>query len=207
MKRLFFIAVLSFAIFLPTTVFAQEQEILPAPFGLKWGMNKQEIEKLNVVLEKRGKHGTISAYRTDSLPKNLSDHDYYFLFLDDRYGLSKVTYISKDITGDIYGAEGKEKYSRLKKKLTGKYGIPKTYEFIGNELYDESDEFYQCLKYDGCGAYTSHFELKNNNAIALELLGVKRGEGVIRLIYESDLFIKVKTEEEANIDVSDEDAL
>ena len=65
---------------------------------------------------------------------------------------------SEDITNDAFGSKGKEMYDDIKSKLKNKYGEPtENFEFVGLRLYDESDEFYQCLSYDGCGMWTSFF--------------------------------------------------
>lgn len=62
---------------------------------------------------------------------------------------------SEDIENDTYGSEGKEKYENIKTSLRKKYGLPTLkLEVSGLTLWNEPDEFYQCLDYDGCGVCT-----------------------------------------------------
>lgn len=70
----------------------------------------------------------------------------------------------------------------MKSKLTAKYGTPtNSYEYIGRKLWDEYDEFYQCLAYSGCGAWISLFESKAGESIALQLNASVAGKVLSRL--------------------------
>jgi hypothetical protein len=115
--------------------------------------------------------------------------------------------ISKDITGDIYGTDGKEQYSDLKSKLTKKYDIPDSYEYVGRKLWDEPDEFYQCLAYPGCGTYASFFETKSGETVSIALKGLGRGKGYLKITYEGPSWSDAVDAYRNKESKSDEDAL
>ncbi|ORQ01223.1 hypothetical protein B7971_18490, partial [Vibrio cholerae] len=103
--------------------------------------------------------------------------------------LVKVAAMSTDFTDDIYGLKGKSNYEQVKSLLTKKYGSPSThYERVGGDLYDDADEFYQCLDYSGCGAYLSIFDYAGG-VISVQLKGKRRGEGFLTIGYESPQFL------------------
>ena len=178
------------------------------PFGIIWGKSISETEALGVSCGEKVKKDRFTICKTTKLPKNLSISEQYALYFDKKYNLQKVTMVSKDITGDIYGSDGKEKYADLKTKLSKKYGEPtNSLEYVGGKLWNEADEFYQCLAYPGCGAYVSLFQSKSGVAVVLELEGLGRGRGYISITYEgpswSDAVDAYKNKESK----SDEDAL
>ncbi len=88
-----------------------------------------------------------------------------------------------------------------------KYVFDKEYKITGVSLYKESDEFYECLKYPGCGTWMSSYNTSSKK-ISLQLIGKSRGVGYIRIIMEAvpefhDYLIK----HERMINSSDKDAL
>jgi hypothetical protein len=92
--------------------------------------------------------------------------------------------IGKTLTSDIYGTEGKKTYNAIKRSLQKKYGDAETsVERIALKLYKESDEFYQCLSYDGCGYYLSYWE-GSFGGVELSINGLRRGEGWMKLMYD-----------------------
>ena len=178
------------------------------PFGLGWGMSEQDTKILGVNCEEKTTQSRITVCKTTSLPKNLSISDQYALYIDGKYQLQKVTMISEIISNDIYGSEGKEIYFDLKNKLSNKYGKPSdSFEYVGDELYDESDEFYQCLAYEGCGYYLSFYKDSSGETITLEIEGIRRGSGYISLSYEGPSWGAVVDEHNNKKSDSDEDAL
>lgn len=187
---------------LPLTAFGQDS--FPAPFGLSWEMSEAELKEVGFT--HAGDTGGFSLYTSVSAPKAWSKGDrYYGIVYKGR--LVKLTANSTDFSGDIYGSEGKRAYNQLKKILTDKYGAPSTqYERIGLKLYDDSDEFYQCLEYSGCGMYTSLFNF-DRGSIGISLKGKRRGEGYLNIAYESPSFSVAKDEIARGDISSDEDAL
>jgi hypothetical protein len=184
MKRavcaMFFLLIGNFAI-------AQE-----APFGLYWGEDAQKIKSRSVVLIEKRRDGAFTQYHTTSTPRHLSSTETYSLLVHDRYGLVKITSYSRNISNDIAGIDGKRIYNELKAAISDKYGPAKDqFEYSGRKLYKEYDEFYQCLRYQGCGTWSSFWgNAEGRGAISVELKGLTRGVGFVVLSYEGPNFDK-----------------
>lgn len=186
------------------TGLATAQESFPAPFGLGWDMSVSELKALGFHEIKT--EGGLTTLTSVSAPKPWSQAEVYIaLTYDDR--LIKAGVKSVDFTDDIYGIEGKQTYKRMKTLLTGKYGMPtEEFELTGQELYKDSDEFYQCLDYSGCGSYASFFRYAGG-VIQLQLQGQRRGVGHVLIYYESPAFGLAKRKIEADQLEADTDAL
>lgn len=160
--------------------------IKPAAFGYAFGLSIKQIESAGIHLEERnsgGQDGSIRVFTTKQAPSGWSDAEVYTLiFYKDK--LLKVRSVSADIVEDSTGRKGKEQFKGLEDALTEKYGESKRYHSVGNKLYAESDEFYQCLAYDGCGFWANFWAL-SDRLIALELKGQGRGKGYISIMYEA----------------------
>ena len=182
MKKLLLVAVL-----FPFMVHARAD----APIGLTWGAPISDIVskyKAKEIIEQND----LIMYELPNPPITLPNFTSYKLLAHKQLGLIKVV-LSEEITRDPYGVEGKNAYFKYKEALTNKYGKPKdSFEFVGKKLYEERDEFYQCLKYDGCGYYLSYF----GDHLSLQLNGIERGKGNLSITYESELFAKYKADEE-----------
>lgn len=174
--------VLAVALMIASSVRAQFGN--DAMFGLTWGMSPKEVQSRGVVLTKKSSDGTIEVYSAKSLPKNISDVDFYTLvFANGR--LVKLSAAGETITNDQLGSEGKERYQTLKQTLTEKYGKPSdSSEIFGVKLYKDSDEFYQCLRYSGCGMWASLYKT-SDRVISVELKGLGPGRGYISVVAES----------------------
>lgn len=163
-------------------IFADEKR--DAMFGLSWGMTVDAIKAMGVSVSKKEGDKNIDTYVTTSLPKNLSDIEQYSLLFSDGK-LVKLSAIGKDITDDPTGRNGKDRFDVLKKSLEDKYGVvSKSYQTVGNKLYKEYDEFYQCLSYSGCGMWVAIFDTPTK-AVVIELKGLRRGTGFINLTVEA----------------------
>lgn len=159
--------------------------IADGAFGANWGASISDVKKQGISLEKKNSSGQIDVYAAMSMPKNLSIAEEYRLFFHSKDGLQKILMISKDITEDPTGREGKDLFSKLKEQLISKYGQPSNgRELVGVKLYDDYDEFYQCLAYAGCGMWTQLFNGPDGGTIGLTLKGLGRGKGYIQLVYE-----------------------
>lgn len=180
--------VLIFIFFSASVVFSEEGK---APFGLTWGMTEAQATQLaGVEIKQKVKSedlplGITGILRVASLPKNLTiANSYSLIFVTEKY-LQKIIMYSEDIENDASGNKGKEQYKKIKMNLQKKYGPPvHESEFSGLKLWKKWDEFYQCLAYDGCGYWLSAFKGKKSGLIMLELEGVRRGRGFIKLTYE-----------------------
>lgn len=175
-----------------------------APFGLKWGAKKSDFSNLFDCETNR----TFISCRTNSVPKGLSNTEFYSFIFDNEEGLVKITHYGKNIIGDPYGTEAKDRFNKLKSALSGKYPDAKKKDFIWMhlKLYKESDEFYECLRYSGCGSYAFAIS-PEGGGIFIEVYGMRRGEGYIKLIYESAKWSDVIDRFKASKDADDADAL
>jgi len=181
-----------------------------APFGMDWGTSKEDLKNSGIIFTSNENENRLEVLQSSSLNKNLSIADFYLLIVSEKYGLQKIVMISKDISSDITGSKGKEKYSGIKNKLIKKYGNPSDHlETWGNSLWDKYDEFYQCLKYPGCGTWISFWkpEQTESGYVSLELKGLSRGKGYVSLGYEGPLFSKAKSDINSETESSDDEAL
>ena len=180
------------------------------PFGLRWGMTVEDVKaQANVVPTNERKEGNFISYRLSSVPSPVSIAEQYLVIFHRSTGLQKATLVSKDFTGDPTGRDGKETYASIKSALIAKYGQPKTeFESTGNRLYKEVDEFYQCLRYSGCGAWASFWEPDETRGhIALQLRGTGRGVGYLTIGYESRNWNQLVDEEKASKRANDSKGL
>lgn len=186
---------------------AQNYGKYAAPFGLEWGMSKEQVMEMGVELTPSD--SVKGNYGTTTLPKNLSDAKEYDLFFEQEFGLVLVAAYTRHMTGDLYGSKGKERYSQLKTAIIKKYGKPRLeYEMTGlTRIFGDSNQFYECLKYDGCGAWTSFWGSAKDGNIRLDILGLSRGTGWVSLIYASAASFTASEKKKEEQSRSDEDAL
>lgn len=176
-----------------------------APAGFKWGQTQAQIKQQGITFEKC-KPVEISVFcQTRKAPKPLSFADFYqLIFVDNR--LQKVVIAGNDITDDPSGREGKELFAKVKRQLTAKYDQPSDEaEIVGLKLWDEYDEFYQCLAYVGCGFWSAIWT--HDGVVGIQLKGVSRGKGWLQLIYESKDWGATVDKHEAEQDSSDYEGL
>jgi hypothetical protein len=152
--------------------------------------------------------GNLTSITISSPPKPLSSTKDVQLIFGKVRGLQKIIWNSEPILDDVYGIEGKDKFNKLKDNLIKKYGNPSDgTEIVGLELYDEADEFYQCLDYAGCGSWNSIWEVDNGVSILLQLHGASRGEGWLSLAFEGPGWLEALGRYEDAKSESDFDAL
>jgi len=166
-------------------LYAQDQV-----FGLKFmsslGEVKTKVPSLKMNTKSHG--GKIVSYLTETVPVSHSDAESYALiFYKDKY-LIKTLMICKNIEGDPYGIEGVELFDKLLKQLESKYTLKDSYRLIGNKLYNESDEFWQCLKYEGCGFFAALLKNEKGTTAGVKLKGVSRGKGYAVVEFEAPQF-------------------
>ena len=144
-----------------------------AMFGLKWGMSHAEVSALGVSMEVSCVENNLHVYKTGSLPKNVTMVDYYSLIFDENESLVKITMISKTITGDTYGTEGKRSFEELKFILSSNYAHLGSRCRINKSSHLNSDDFYQCLSDASCGSWLSDFR-DDAMVMRLQLFGIDR---------------------------------
>lgn len=99
--------------------------------------------------------------------------------------LLKVAAISTEITDDPMGTEGKATFNDLVALFTERYGKPfDGLQASGSTVYRRADEFYECLKYTGCGLWMAVFKTPEKTA-SLRLKGISRGKGYIDVTVEA----------------------
>ena len=178
-----------------------------APFGLSWGQSKSELEGKGIVFSECEDDGMFDVCLTAKPVKPVSFGKIYLLLFDSENGLQQVGLFGKEITGDITGKEGKEVYSKIKSSLSKKYGQPESHEYFGLHLYSEYDEFYQCLRYDGCGEWKSFWKPDGGGKVVLGLRGISRGRGKLAMGYESKNFSGLADAHKKQKQAKDDDAL
>lgn len=164
-----------------------------APFGLKWGMTEKDLKKIGIKITVRDPTDVIDGKLVElTNVKNIpSDTESIFAIISNSEGVVKIVWVGKTIDSDLTGGTGKKRYFELKSLLTKKYGTPKSDERVGITLYDQPDEFYQCLMYLGCGGYLSLFHPPDGGSVLLRINGVQRGAGYITVGYESAAFAEL----------------
>ncbi|MCX8586088.1 MULTISPECIES: hypothetical protein [unclassified Gilliamella] len=187
MKRVIFILAL---FFMSPSLFA-EVKYPDAPLGLKWGMTEAELKsKSGGFLQKVQVDENATFYSLKSPPITLPDFTEYYVLVHKDLGVMKIV-MKEQITSDIYGTKGKAEYFKYKEALSNKFGKPeKSMEEVGLKIYKDSDEFYECLKYEGCGFYASIF----GEHLSMQLDGKARGKGELTITYESELFTKYRAD-------------
>jgi len=178
-----------------------------AMFGLTWGVSPRTLKASGLVLVKKAVDRNIYVYSCNILPKNLSIAESYLLLFDGDTSLVKITMVSVTFTEDLYGTEGKEKFDDLVSLLISKgNSVDKSYASVGNEVYEDEDEFYECLGYEGCGLWMALMSGENKR-ISINLNGLSRGKGYIRMTIEGPDFEKVINKYNGMKKSSDADAL
>jgi len=160
-----------------------------APFGLTWGMTAEDLKSLRIILIPYRETDNSALYKSYSLPKNLSDARHYLLVFDKRTGLQKVVMTSENINDDAYGSIGQERFEALKETLSLKYGFPSDgMESVGNQVYEEEDQFYECVMHLGCGLWMAIWRHEGGTYV-LQLEGLGRGLGYILFTAEGAGFV------------------
>lgn len=167
---------------------AMAQDAFPAPFGLTWGASAVDLGKLGFVARGDAKNG-MRTMISASAPKPWSRAESYIAIMYHDH-LVKIVVQSESVTNDLGGSEGKKLYEDVKATLTAKYGPPASHtEDSGRKLYENYDEFYQCLDYSGCGLYDTIYKYEGG-VIGVRLQGQSRGKGFLSVQYESPEFAK-----------------
>ncbi|MBY6017943.1 hypothetical protein KUW04_09145 [Halomonas denitrificans] len=150
-----------------------------APFGLQWGQSMAGMEQVEA-------GNPIGVLSIENPPKPHSRASSYWGFGTNESGLQKVVMNSIEIENDAFGTEGKALYASLVNALLGAgYQEENRLESVGNALWNEPDEFYQCLDYDGCGYWIWFGRDASGDTVMVKIEGVRRGQGRVRAIFES----------------------
>lgn len=154
--------------------------------GLTFGQSFQEANSRGLVADELNREGRLTTFRATDVPQEPSDTDSVTLVFDDTLGLQKIMWTSKNISDDPTGSTAKERFQTIKAALIQKYGAApyNGLEKTGLTLFQEYDEFYQCLDYSGCGLWVALWEGDyGSTSLSIESTG-RRGEGWVQIIYE-----------------------
>jgi hypothetical protein len=123
-------------------------------------------------------------------------------------GLVRAGLWGKTITDDVYGIQGKDQYQQLRKLIVARYNAQPTKEVTasGDKVYRDSDEFYECLAYSGCGLYLAIWEIPPMS-VSLELQGVRRGIGFVIMKVEGPNYNAAKDLQDSLASSADLNAL
>lgn len=162
-------------------------ESAAAPFGLQWGMDVADLGALDINIESTTRSGNLTVVNVRETPQSFDDTYLVNLLFAKDYGLVKVRWMSNDIENDITGKQGRQIFRGIKGSLAASYGEPTDEaQVIGARLYDQDDEFYQCLAYRGCGVWSAIWEQKPSGGILLSIEGLGAGKGFVQLDFESE---------------------
>lgn len=156
------------------------------PFGLKWGMDQRELSELDIKILKRERSEDLTVVEAEEVPDAFADTKMVSMLFDRELGLVKVRWTSLDIEADPDGSLGRSKYAEMKGEIASKIGQPTDETLVvGARLFDQQDEFYQCLAYEGCGVWSALWENQPSGGVLLSVEGVAPGRGYVQIDYES----------------------
>lgn len=175
----------------PPAAAAMPAEAQP-PFGLKWGMHVNDLSSLGIKVASTSTSGNIVVVNVKELPNAFPDTDAVNMLFDRQLGLVKVRWTSTAVAGDPNGSQGRSKYVEMKKTVVETRGNPSDETLVvGARLFDQEDEFYQCLTYEGCGVWSALWEEKPSGGVLLSVEGLGPGQGYVQLDFESADWQKV----------------
>lgn len=156
------------------------------PFGLTWGMSRQEARSLPGIEILREDEGDFfSTLIATQVPKGLSETDSYGLLFSRQYGLVKVQWSGHPFLDDKEGAGARTRYAELKDALEQRYGRPSSREFSWPKAGWDPTGFYACLGEPICGPYESTWS-SGPVTVRLEIQADTPDSGRVRLSYEHE---------------------
>lgn len=172
--------------------------LFAGPFGIEFGMTKNEIEK-------HGKLTEISSndfYSTYSFvpEKKHSLFSSYSLLIGKDEGLVKLIATTATISDTGYGTSTKSKYKEIKTSLEKTYGKPtEEYDFNSSKTWTDPDDWMMSLKL-GYRYLTCYWDTKDERGIGLTVYidanAKSSSSSTITLGYESAKFYEVKDKQE-----------
>lgn len=145
-----------------------------------------DLSALGIKVASTAKLGELAILNVKDMPGAFPDTSLVNLLFDHDLGLVKVRWVGTSISDDPVGTHGRSKYSEMKKVILQARGNPTDETMVvGARLFDQEDEFYQCLSYEGCGVWSSLWEQKPSGGVLLSIEGIGPGKGYVQLDYES----------------------
>ena len=179
MRRLILISLLLTGLLAALPASAAEQV-----FGLRWQHTPTQLQAQGIHLDLRKTDGRLSMYKATSLPKNVSDAEWYLLIFDKDAGLVKVIMATRSFTGDTAGTHGKQRFDQLASLLR-----QRGYKAIKGQQVEQSGTatggFYACLAHPGCGTWKAAYR-KDHVLVAMQLHGMPGGTGFITMSFQEE---------------------
>lgn len=179
MKRLTLLALLVTGLLVALPALAAEPV-----FGLAWQATPAQLQAQGVQMKLRKTDGRLSMYKATSLPKNVSDAEWYLLIFDKDQGLVKVIMATRSFTGDADGARGKQRFDQLD-SLLHQRGYTAIKGQQAEQVGSASDAFYACLARPGCGTWKAAYR-KDHVLVAMQLRGMPTGTGFITMSFQEE---------------------
>ena len=156
------------------------------PFGLKWGMHPGQLSSLDIEITDSSRTNDLTVVTAEEIPDAFAETKSVNLLFDRRLGLVKVRWTSLDIEADPTGTTGRAKYGEMRAIIMDALGEPTDETLVvGARLFDQEDEFYQCLAYEGCGVWSALWENSPSGGVLLSVEGTGPGQGFVQIDYES----------------------
>jgi len=178
MKRLSLVLTLLSGVILDMPCLAAEHV-----FGLDWQATPTQLRAKGIQLKLRKTDGRLSMYKADSLPRNVSDAEWYLLIFDKDEGLVKVNMATRNFTNDADGAHGKQRFDQLDTLLH-----QRGYTSIKGQQVEQvgqaaSQGSHACLAQPGCGTWKAAYR-KNHVLVSMQLRGMPQGAGFIVMNFQ-----------------------
>lgn len=136
-----------------------------APFGLEWGLSKEEVEARGIKLTETPTNEGSQRFSATGLLKLVAGVETVIVDFGFDNRLWKVTAASEDFPNDPYGFKVKARYGELSDILTEKYGKGKATHHTGGSIYDEARYFLAGLN----GGKSWHFTTYSAPGLSIEL--------------------------------------
>ena len=115
--------------------------VAAAPFGLEWGLSKEELEAKGIKLAEVPTNEGSQRFSATGLSKLVAGVETVVVDFGFDNRLWKVIAASEDFPNDPYGFKVKARYGELNDILTEKYGKGKATHRTGGSIYDEARYF------------------------------------------------------------------
>lgn len=185
MKKIVFIII---GMFLSFSCYSEQQD---SAFGVQQGMTKDDLSKL-VKLEPFPNTTNVNYYLSYKAPimnNNFSYYGYYFSNTGKICNMTGYIQINNDNT---YGIETKEQFEKIKKILIGKYGTPKSFDYLRKGSVWKDDRYWMTALAKDERRLAAHWTKKDNSdkltgnirSIMLDTLATDEHNSYLKLDYE-----------------------
>ena len=132
--------------------------LFAAPFGLKMGMNLEEIK--GACGGKRPENVQDDCYRIYP-EKNHPLFEEYYAYVDEVEGLYYIKAVSARISVNEYGTELKEKFNEINARVSKSYGTPKITDEVNLQSIFKDDNYWLYSLGEGARVLSARWENAN----------------------------------------------